>query len=219
MSANDVLNQIRTIDMQIEISAKFHERHVNGYEELRLELQDIDSKYSRSPPTLLDHSKARKTLLAALVAVESGATIIEGYTLSQQIIKYHALDAAQVFRFAGKIIMRTQNLAALSDLLGCIRASLSHEDSAALCDDVVGACIRSYVHDTTHMEPLIKLLTSDINKIDAYILCNKLKSAYLLAVRLERVGDVKRIHSLAVRSNQEKIRQICEAFLVKFKHN
>ncbi|RWS14108.1 Zinc finger FYVE domain-containing protein-like protein [Dinothrombium tinctorium] len=213
MSANDVKNQIRTIDFQIEISTKFHEKGIKGF----LEFGETSSKNSPLP-TLLDHNKARKTLLAALVAVEGGSTVAEAFTLAQQIIKDHCLDGAQVYRFAGRTIMQNHNINVLSQFLSCIRASLPPEESSLLCDDVIGSCIRNCTNNEL-MEPLIKLLISDINKIDAYIFCNKLKSAYLLAVRLERITDVRRIHSLAVRTNQERIKQICEAFLNKYDKN
>ena len=41
-----------------------------------------------------------------------------------------------------------------------------------MCDIVVGACIRS-CSSPELVESLIKLLTSDVNKIDAYILSAK----------------------------------------------
>ena len=83
------------------------------------------------------------------------------------------------------------------------------QDEMVLCDDVIGACIRSCT-DSELLDPLIKMLTSDINKIDAYILIGKLKSAYLLAVRLDRAVDVKRIMVIAERNGQESVKKICQ---------
>lgn len=106
----------------------------------------------------------------------------------------------------------------LLQLLNCIKSSMpqsSREDSSSLCDIVVSACIRSCSHPDL-LEPLIKLLASDINKIDAYILAGKLRPAYLLAIRLERVTDVKRILAAAERTHQESVKGWCLQWLQKY---
>lgn len=69
--------------------------------------------------------------------------------------------------------------------------------------------------DHSLIEPLIKLLSSDINKIDAYILSGKLKSAYLLAINLNRETDVIRVLEAAKRSDEQQIKKICEMWLKK----
>lgn len=106
----------------------------------------------------------------------------------------------------------TRAIELLGQLLVCIRGASRPEDAVSLCDDVVGACIRSCNNVELH-EPLIKLLTSDVNKIDAYIMAGKLKAAYLLAVKLERVVDVKRIMAAAQRNEQESVRKICSMWI------
>lgn len=120
-----------------------------------------------------------------------------------------------MYRFAGKILAKSQkaNLVNLiSELLDCIRASKISEDCSFLCDDVIGTCVRS-CSNPDQIELLIKLMRSDINKIDAYILCDKLKSAYILAIRSKRVTDVKRIHAISIQKNRHAIKKICESWL------
>lgn len=119
-----------------------------------------------------------------------------------------------MYRFIGRTILNlkpNRAIEILSQLLSCMRVVLSQEEMI-LCDDVVGACIRSCT-DSELLDPLIRMLTSDINKIDAYILTGKLKSAYLLAVRLDRSTDVKRIMVIAERNGQESVKKICQLWL------
>ncbi len=125
------------------------------------------------------------------------------------------MDCAQVFRLSGRALVQMTQIKAIesiSQLLECIRASTQFDST--LCDDVIGACIRSCSNQTL-IEPLIKLLSSDINKIDAYILSGKLKSAYLLAISLNRETDVIRVLESSIRSNELQIKKICEMWLKK----
>ncbi|KAL3231999.1 hypothetical protein MRX96_023086 [Rhipicephalus microplus] len=49
----------------------------------------------------------------------------------------------------------------------------------------------------------------DVNKVEAYMLAGRLKTAYLLAVRQNRIDHVKRIMALAEAAGQESVRAIC----------
>lgn len=74
------------------------------------------------------------------------------------------------------------------------------------------ACIRTCVNPDLR-EPLIKRLINDTNKIDSYIWIGNLTAAYLLAVRLNRDADVKRILIAAKRTGKEKIKNMCTVWL------
>ncbi len=129
------------------------------------------------------------------------------------------MDCAQVFRLSGRALVQMTQIKpieSISQLLECIRTAQlnSTQFDSTLCDDVIGACIRSCSNPTL-IEPLIKLLSSDINKIDAYILSGKLKSAYLLAISLNRETDVIRVLEASIRSNELQIKKICEMWLKK----
>ncbi|VDI79486.1 zinc finger FYVE domain-containing protein 26 [Mytilus galloprovincialis] len=67
-------------------------------------------------------------------------------------------------------------------------------------------------------ENLIKLLRKDSHKINAYILCGKLRSAYLMAVKAERVEDVQRIAGAAQRMGQTAVKNICNKWLEQKKN-
>lgn len=148
-----------------------------------------------------------------------------------QLKQEFGLDTSLVYRIAGRIILfssqskPSQAIEKLIQLLNCIRSSVtptshvlasspSNSETSSMCDIVLGACIRS-CSSPELTESLIKLLASDINKIDAYILSGKLRPAYLLAIRLEREVDVNRILAMAERTNQEAVRGWCKQWLNK----
>lgn len=55
-------------------------------------------------------------------------------------------------------------------------------------------------------------------QINAYILCGKLRSAYLMAVKAERVEDVQRIAGAAQRMGQTAVKNICNKWLEQKKN-
>lgn len=87
MDKSDVTKQIRTLNLQIDITNKFNESKIKGFLPIDVMSDANVTKDIRSPPTLLDHSKARRTELAALVIINFGSTIAEGFTVARQIIK------------------------------------------------------------------------------------------------------------------------------------
>ena len=235
-----VKKNIRTINHQLQMTKAFSERAVDGFlpfnfdDNSSLVESPITSSFSASgifdrsmslestaltdiksyPLTLLDDSKSRKTQLAALVVVEFGPKIADGFSLAQQLIQEYRLDEGLIFRLAARIILLSKKSAIierLNQLIICLR---SFDLSSSLTDVVLGACIRSCNH-TDLIEPMIKMLTSDINKIDAFIFTGKLRPAYLLAIRLERGSDVVRILAAAERTGQEMVRNWCQQWLQK----
>ncbi len=65
------------------------------------------------------------------------------------------------------------------------------------------------------IEELIKLMKDDENRINAYILNGRLKSAYLIAIKTERIDIVKHIANAADRAGQNLIKDICMKWLEK----
>jgi hypothetical protein len=122
------------------------------------------------------------------------------------------LDSAQVYRLAGRALVLSPNvkIEVVSQLLECIRAS--NTGDTTLCDDVIGACIRS-AYDPSLIDPLIKLLSNDVNKFDAFIRNDKLKSAYFLAHKKNSVTDVTRVLEASKRLNNAAMTTICNRWL------
>lgn len=214
----EVEKQIRLIDLQIEITRRFHKKKITLPQALTA-LQDAINNKSKDilssfVPTILDDNIVSKTQIAVMVLLEYGNDICEGFTVAQQIIKNNELDAGQVYRLSGKILAKSSKVnlyQIITQLLECIRSN-HDQDSLAMCDDVIGTILR---HNPTleSADQLIKLLSDDINKIDAYIISGRLKFAFLLASNLHRVSDIKRILAASIRMKQDYVTKICQMWL------
>ena len=84
---SDVMRQIYSIELQIEISNNFFNKNIKGFSPLEVVSEDSDPEKQLILPNLLDHSKARKIELAALVTICYGSSISEGFNFAQKIIK------------------------------------------------------------------------------------------------------------------------------------
>ncbi len=124
----------------------------------------------------------------------------------------------------------------------CINESGYKDEIDASYDECISTCIRVFAaaenNNTTlnnnnnssssasqaqqqqqqyskEIEELIKLIKNDENRINAYILNGRLRSAYLIAIKSERVDIVKHIANAADRAGQLLIKEICNKWLEK----
>lgn len=127
-----------------------------------------------------------------------------------------------MYRVAAKILINSKKknvLNLIDEFVECIKSTEKDQQSAYQhCDEFICVCIR-HTNNPELVDPMIKMLNNDENKINCYILTNKLKSAYLLAVKSERQSDITRIMSVAESTKQDSIRSICERWLKKFNAN
>ena len=86
MDKEEVMRQLRSLNIQIDITIRFHEKRIKGFLPNAVYSAD-ESRELKNPPTILDHNKSRKTQMAALVAITYGQQISEGFSVSQIIIK------------------------------------------------------------------------------------------------------------------------------------
>lgn len=124
-------------------------------------------------------------------------------------------------------------------MLKCINESGYKDEINASYDECISTCIRVFASTTSNnaesssnptniyaslqqqnqynkeIEDLIQLIKNDENKINAYILNGRLKSAYLIAIRMERIDLVKHIAKVAERMGQNMIKDICNKWLEK----
>ena len=131
----------------------------------------------------------------------------------------NGLNVNLVYRVAAKILINSKKIKIpplIEEFVGCIKRSESDPAIAnQYSDEFICVCIR-HTNNRDLVEPMIKMLHSDENKINCYILAGKLKSAYLLAVKSERQSDITRIMSVAEATKQDSIKNICERWLKKF---
>jgi len=77
------------------------------------------------------------------------------------------------------------------------------------------SCIKTFLEmgNPTLANKLVDYIKSDSNKIDAMILCGKLKTAYLIAVKLGRRDKVVKIREEAAAKNNVTELRMCDKYL------
>jgi zinc finger FYVE domain-containing protein 26 len=78
------------------------------------------------------------------------------------------------------------------------------------------AAIRVFVEqhkDVKTAENLIGKVVSVKSKVYAYVLCRKLKAAYLLAVKANDIGLIELILDEARKQNDKTVQELCEKYL------
>ncbi|XP_059148210.1 zinc finger FYVE domain-containing protein 26-like [Physella acuta] len=140
------------------------------------------------------------------------------FDLATRIVKECRLNPALTFTHCSRELAK---LGRFDDIIQLTKAltSAGLVDEAGI-DEIVGASLL-VIADTQALDQsdtLIQLLTCDNNKINAFILCGKLRSAYLLAVKRDRVEDVQRIAGAAQRLGQTAVRNICKKWLEQHKN-
>ena len=139
---------------------------------------------------------------------------LERHFCDFSIFQDFKLDAATIFGRAGAEMMVSRRMTSLRQLLTCVRDSGITSDYSI--DDVIAPCIDVIVGDSTmgkEVEELIKMMRSDVNKINAYIASGRLKSAYMIAVKTRRTQVVKVIARKAEEVGQKSVKALCDRWL------
>jgi len=126
----------------------------------------------------------------------------------------YKLAAIKVFGATAKYLARNQRLAEVERLLDCI-ASNNGGGISAESDEILSIAINAAVHSSAPetkqmLDRLIKRIGSVELRISSHIYIGQLKSAYLLANKHERLGDIRRILRQAELTGQVHIKRLCE---------
>lgn len=187
-------------------------------------------------PTLFG-SNDTKINVCCLILL-SGKSIQEGFGFVIRIIQCFNLNSTLVYSQIARELAKQYNFKEIHNLLKCINESGYKDEINASYDECISTCIRVFANSgstpadssTTasqhsqqqlqqqynkEIEDLIQLIKNDENKINAYILNGRLKSAYLIAIKIDRVDIVKHIANVADRIGQNLIKDICNKWLEK----
>ena len=198
---------------------------------------------SQKTPTLFG-SNDTKINLCCLILL-SGQSIQEGFGFVIRIIQCFNLNSTLVYTQIARVLAKQFNFKEINNLLKCINESGYKEEINASYDECISTCIRVFASNSSppptaknstsdssniylsqqqqqqqmqnskDIEDLIQLIKDDENKINAYILNGRLKSAYLIAIKIDRADIVKHIANVAERMNQNLIKDICNKWLEK----
>ncbi|BFZ12118.1 hypothetical protein BsWGS_15157 [Bradybaena similaris] len=214
LSPEEVKKHIRTISLQIEVT-KFLEQCLT--QSLGVaganSTQFLPRSSSTQISTLFGPGSARTELVSMVVL--SGSNFSAGFDLGVRIVRECRLNPSLIFTHCSRELAKQGRFSDISSLIqSLLREGLVDDDGI---DEIVGASLLviadSHSQAQDESDALIQLLRNDSNKINAYILCGKLRSAYLLAVKRDRVDDVQRIAGAAQRLGQSAVKNICKKWL------
>lgn len=130
-----------------------------------------------------------------------------------RIIQHYKLPALKVYAASAKYLALNQRLPEIEKLINCITSNTGSNNQDI--DEILMVAINSAVnnHETetkTTLDSLTKKIHNVEMRISAHIYIGQLKSAYLLANKYERIGDIRKILRQAEATNQVHIKKLCE---------
>nr|XP_056707544.1 zinc finger FYVE domain-containing protein 26 [Euleptes europaea] len=203
MSATDVSRHLSTVELQMEVTKFLHQ----------CEKLSALSAAGLAVPTLFGNNQM-KMEVACKVMLE-GKNIEEGFGIAFRVLQDFQLEAAAVYNKVARQLLKRQKFSEIRQLLKCIKESgvAAKNDG----DNVILNCLDEFgAIPSEELDDLIQDMDNDENKIQAYLRCHKLRSAYLVAVKLENaraVQLVQHVRQLAEDSGEDVVQAICTQWL------
>uniref|UniRef100_A0A803YJM2 Zinc finger FYVE domain-containing protein 26 n=1 Tax=Meleagris gallopavo TaxID=9103 RepID=A0A803YJM2_MELGA len=203
MSATDVSRHINTVDLQMEVTKFLHRCETSGSSQMA----------GSSLPTLFGNNNMKMDV-ACKVMLE-GKNVEEGFGIAFRVLQDFQLEATEVYSKVAKQLVKQQKYSEIRQLLKCVSESgvAAKNDG----DTIILNCLSEFKNiPAEDLDNLIQDMDSDENKIQAYLMCNKLRSAYLVSVRQEKsraVQLVQHVRQLAESSGEDVVHAICTQWL------
>ncbi|KAJ4921336.1 hypothetical protein JOQ06_021860 [Pogonophryne albipinna] len=216
MSSSDVSRHMNTIELQLEVTRFLHRcESAVSPKSPRTATFSPKSPRASAPPTLFGGSPVKVEVACKVML--GGKNIEEGFGIAYRVVQDFQLEAQAVYVRAGQRLVRQRQYGAVRQLLKCVGESGTATKND--CDALILSCV-SFADkspaDAKDLESLILEAKSTESKIKAYLLCGKLRPAYLLAVKLEagRAGPLVQDVLQAAEGVQDSVMQnICSQWL------
>uniref|UniRef100_A0A8D8UUM0 Zinc finger FYVE domain-containing protein 26 n=1 Tax=Cacopsylla melanoneura TaxID=428564 RepID=A0A8D8UUM0_9HEMI len=195
MSSSELSKQLVLIHYQLKLIATILASNV-----------EVANRYHVKLSTLFGGVEEKATLLLDVMLLGEEATGQQGEerkyrNLVRETVSALGLNPVPLYSELVKLLARQSRVQDIRDLILCLKPDLG-----ASCDDILMGAIR-------FKPPLVEHLISLVSKIPLQISLftetGKLKSAYLLAVKHNRLGDIRLIAQQAKRLDQSAILNIC----------
>ncbi|XP_068608115.1 zinc finger FYVE domain-containing protein 26 [Brachionichthys hirsutus] len=216
LSSSDVSRHMNTIELQLEVTRFLHRCETTASSKVpQTSTPSCKSPGSSSPPTLFGGSPMKVEVACKVML--GGKNIEEGFGIAYRVIQDFQLEAQAVYVKAGQRLVRHRQYGAVRQLLKCVGESGTATKND--CDALILSCVSIADHspaDAKELEILILETKNTESKIKAYLLCSKLRPAYLQAVKLEsrRAGPLVKDVLQAAESAQDSVMQnICRRWL------
>ncbi|XP_076659551.1 zinc finger FYVE-type containing 26 spastizin [Halictus rubicundus] len=223
MEPPEIDKHVNTISRQMEIAKFLATCEKEGRTPVQfLNLfpgKDSDNDKTTELPTLFGNQQQKIDL--AVLAILCGRNIEEGFGIAFRIMQDYNLPQQKVYSLAGHILTLKCDIPGIEQLVKCCHSS-GISNSNIISDYVLTHCIKLLLNRShgemeaavkNDVHNLIKLITDIELKINAYIECKHLKTAYLLAVNHSRAQDIRKILKESDRLGQTAIKAICMKWL------
>uniref|UniRef100_A0A673C1T6 Zinc finger FYVE domain-containing protein 26 n=1 Tax=Sphaeramia orbicularis TaxID=375764 RepID=A0A673C1T6_9TELE len=213
MSSSDVSRHMNTIELQLEVTRFLHRCETAASSKSPQTSTPSSKSGSSSPPTLFGGSPMKVEVACKVML--GGKNIEEGFGIAYRVIQDFQLEAQAVYMRAGQRLVRQRQYGAVRQLLKCVGESGTATKND--CDALILSCVSTADKSPAkELESLILETKSTESKIKAYLLCSKLRPAYLLAVKLDpsRAGPLVQDVLQAAEGAQDSVMQnICRQWL------
>ncbi|KAL6058640.1 Nuclear pore complex protein Nup85 [Balamuthia mandrillaris] len=199
LNQSELTKFLKTVKLQIEVSKFFFAQSKNSANLAYIQ------KYITNELSLFG-TKEQKTAIAEHILV------LYNYDLAFRIMQDYRLSLPSVYRRAIAAIIRRKQSAKIFDLLKQAKGTINDTE----WDSVVLEGVRVLVLDFNDIktgEKLAAKLVSEESKGEGLLLCNKLKSAYLSAVKRNDVEQIRLILSRARKTGDKTVVAYCENYL------
>ncbi|KAI4540700.1 hypothetical protein MG293_009741 [Ovis ammon polii] len=204
MTASDVSRHMNTLQLQMEVTRFLHRCESAG-----------TSQVTTSPlPTLFGNNHMKMDVACKVML--GGKNVEDGFGIAFRVLQDFQLDAAATYCKAARQLVEREKFGEIRQLLKCVSESGMAAQSDR--DTVLLNCVEAFRRiPPQELEGLIQAMQSDDNKVQAYLTCCKLRSAYLIAVKQEHSRAavlVEQVQQAAKSSGDAVVQDICSQWLL-----
>ncbi|XP_032478132.1 zinc finger FYVE domain-containing protein 26 [Phocoena sinus] len=204
MTAADVSRHVNTLQLQVEVTRFLHRCESAG-----------TSQITPLPlPTLFGNNHMKMDVACKVML--GGKNVEDGFGIAFRVLQDFQLDAAATYCKAARQLVEREKYSEIRQLLKCVSESGMAAKSDG--DTILLHCLEAFKRiPPQELEGLIQAMHSDDSKVQAYLTCCKLRSAYLIAVKQEHsraVVLVQQVQQAAKSSGDAVVQDICSQWLL-----
>ncbi|XP_032101933.1 zinc finger FYVE domain-containing protein 26 [Sapajus apella] len=204
MTAADVSRHMNTLQLQTEVTRFLHRCESAG-----------TSQITTLPlPTLFGNNHMKMDVACKVML--GGKNVEDGFGIAFRVLQDFQLDAAMTYCRAARQLVEKEKYSEIRQLLKCVSESGMAAKSDG--DTILLNCLEAFKRiPPQELEGLIQAIHNDDNKVRAYLLCCKLRSAYLIAVKQEHsraTALVQQVQQAAKSSGDAVVQDICAQWLL-----
>ncbi|KAM6171570.1 zinc finger FYVE domain-containing protein 26 isoform 1-T1 [Erethizon dorsatum] len=204
MTAADVSRHMNTLQLQMEVTRFLH----------RCESAGTSQVTSLPLPTLFGNNHMKMDVACKVML--GGKNVEDGFGIAFRVLQDFQLDAAATYCRAARQLVEKEKYSEIRQLLKCVSESGMAAKSDG--DTILLNCLDAFKRiPPQELEGLIQAIHNDDNKVQAYLTCCKLRSAYLIAVKQEHsraTSLVQQVQQAAKNSGDAVVQDICAQWLL-----